>query len=59
MNQVIKGDRMIFSVDVISIAIICIAITLIAFFGLIIRWLDYLAEESNKEDLKKKGERNG
>lgn len=59
MNQVIKGDRMIFSVDVISIAIICTAITLIAFFGLIIRWLDYLAEESNKEDLKKKGEKNG
>ena len=50
---------MIFSVDIITIAIICIAITLIAFFGLMIRWLDYLAEESNKENLKKKGEKNG
>lgn len=50
---------MILSIDIITIAIICTAITLIAFFGLIIRWLDYLAEESNKEDLRKKGERNG
>lgn len=51
---------MIFSIDIITIAIICIAITLIAFFGLIIRWLDYLAEESNKEYIKKlKGEKNG
>lgn len=51
---------MIFSVDIISIIAICAMITLIGFFKLIIYWLDYLAEESTKEDLQKlKGENNG
>lgn len=59
MNQVIKGNwAMIISIDIASVVAICIAVTSITVFKLVIKWFDYDMDKDIKK-IKSKGENNG